>query len=144
MKWSTGIFLFYTLFVVVLLLVLRKSMQFDNSLVTDNYYEHDLKYQEQYDKLANSQALNQKLFFEKNKESEQLILTFPKGFEDIQGTILFFRPSDSSKDFELSIRPDKDNEQIISTAKLEKGLWRVKVNWQAGITPFYDESVLVL
>ena len=50
-NWGTGIFIFYSLFVGALVFQLVKSFQYDNSLVVENYYEKDLNYQEQYNKI---------------------------------------------------------------------------------------------
>ncbi len=142
--WGTGIFLFYSVFVISLLLQLRKSLQYDHSLVVENYYEQDLNYQKQYDKKSNSEALRQRLTV-KNKASEQHILVqFPQGFKNLEGEILFFRPNDRRQDFAVSVKPNASNIQKIPSEKMLPGLWKVKVDWQAGESEFYDEISIVL
>jgi nitrogen fixation protein FixH len=60
------------------------------------------------------------------------------------GTIKFFNPSESKLDFEQEVSVNQEKEQIISTANLKRGLWRVKVDWDADGKGFYKEEVVVL
>ena len=69
LNWGTGIAAFYLLFMVVLLSFVIKSRSYDHSLVTTNYYEQDLKYQQQYDKLANTLALDHPLVIDQKEHS---------------------------------------------------------------------------
>lgn len=57
LSWGTGIAIFYSVFVIVLVFVVVKSTSIDNALVTDDYYKKDLEYQTQIDKQVNSQGL---------------------------------------------------------------------------------------
>lgn len=142
--WGTGITLFYISFVLTFLFILKKSKEFDHSLVVSDYYKHDLNYQAHYEKLSNSEALQNPLKVKMRRESETLEIVFPKGIEDIQGTVLLFRPSDQAMDFLVPIRVSKKNIQSISTKELAKGLWTIKVNWSGGETPFYSEQKIVI
>ena len=63
-NWGTGIFLFYTFFAVTLFFQVYQSTQYDNHLVVDNYYEKDIQYQVQYEKIANSLGLEEKVAIE--------------------------------------------------------------------------------
>ncbi len=142
--WGTGIAIFYTLFVVALLLVLKKSREFNHSLVVEDYYRHDINYQSHYDKVANSEALVNPLKVGVDREEKLVNIQFPKGIENVEGSILFFRPSNNKQDFRVSIRTDDSNLQQISTEDMAGGLWWVKINWYGGSTEFYDEQKIVL
>ena len=50
-NWGTGLFIFFTFFVLTLAFVLYKSRQIDNALVFDDYYAEDIKYQQHFDKM---------------------------------------------------------------------------------------------
>ena len=142
--WGTGIAIFYTCFVAILLLALKKSKEFDHSLVVEDYYKHDLNYQSQFDKMANSQALLKPLQVKVDKKLETVNFDFPKNLKNIQGNIHFFRASDKSQDFVVNIRPNQNNQQKISTKKLSGGLWTIKVDWSDGEQSFYDEQKITL
>ena len=142
--WGTGITIFYSCFVVALLLVLKKSKEFDHSLVVEDYYKQDINYQTHYDKIANSKALVNPLEVVVDRKQGLVNVNFPKGIEDVQGTVLFFRASDRSQDFLVPIKPNQNNQQIIPTEELSSGLWTLKINWFGGTTAFYDEEKIVL
>ncbi len=140
-NWGTGIALFYTIFAAVLIFAVIKSTSYDNSLVSDQYYADDLKYQEHYVKLVNSKALTEDLKIVRGKTD--VTLTFPEEVGAVQGEIVFFCPSDSKQDFTLPVRPDAERRQSVPIEGLKPGLWKVKVDWQADGKTYYKEEMVV-
>jgi hypothetical protein len=143
-NWGTGIALFYSVFVVALVFQVIKSTQYDHSLVSEKYYAKDLAYQEHYDKLVNSQQLEKDLQVIQNESKTAVTLEFPEQLSKINGEIHFFCPSDSRQDFRLPVRPNANNQQVVSTQDLKPGLWRVKVDWKAEGKAYFKEEVIVL
>ncbi len=144
LNWGTGIALFYGTFVVVLVAIVIKTTTFDNSLVSDQYYADDLNYQQQYNKLANSRDLVEDLRVEVLSAQEKVELLFPSGLGQAAGEIFFFCPSDSKSDFRVAVHPDNDNRQLVPVSGLRPGLWRVKIDWQAGGKAYYKEVVITI
>ncbi len=139
-NWGTGIAIFFSVFVLSLVYQVYRSTQYDHSLVSDQYYADDLRYQEHYDKLVNAQQLKEDLKIEATKASATLELRFPGGFQQLGGEIYFFCPSDKSSDFRIPVAPMGDGVQRIPTEQLRKGLWKVKVDWTADGKPYYKEQ----
>lgn len=143
LNWGTSIAIFYIAFAATMVGFVIKSKTYDNSLVTEDYYAKDLAYQQQYDKLANSQALAADLAIGKVADGVQFI--FPlKDAQQPSGEILFYRASDKSKDFTLKVAPDSNGLQLVPTNQLVPGRWTVKVDWQGGGKEFYKEQVVIL
>jgi hypothetical protein len=141
-NWGTGIAIFYATFVIVLVYFVIKSTTHDNSLVVDNYYEEDLKYQSHYQKLANAQSGNVIVI---NKIAErQIVLQFPEDQEQITGKVLFFRPSNSNLDFSIPLQLNDQSIQNIPIQALATGLWRIKIDWSANGKDYYKEERIVL
>jgi hypothetical protein len=144
-NWGTGIFIFYVLFASVLFFSVYQSTKVDNSLVVDNYYEHDLAYQSQYDRLENATKLKEPLRMKWQSEEKALLLAFPT---DLAGTatgqIAFYRPDDKSMDWQLPIAVDEAGEMKVQMAKLPVGRWKVKVYWEAAGTPYFAEKIVDL
>lgn len=136
--WGTGIAVTYTVFVGVLVFAVIKSTTFDNSLVVEDYYAKDIAYQQHYDKLANSLALDQDLNIQ--LERPNLELQFPTDLGKVTGEVYFFSPSKSQLDFKVPIQINADGWQSIPTQQVQPGLWLVKVEWQAGGKPYYQEK----
>ncbi len=143
-NWGHGIALFYIVFATMMIVFVVKSTFHDHSLVVENYYEEDLNYQQHYEKLANSKQLENDVTIKHDPGLENITLRFPKEKGNIAGTIYFYRPSDKTKDFEVKINLDQNFEQFLPVSELSPGLWKLKVDWQAGGKPFYKEKTLVL
>jgi hypothetical protein len=144
LNWGTGIAMFYSTFVLVLVTVVIKTTTFDNSLVSEDYYADDLNYQKQYEKLKNSKNLLKDLEIIKELDGDILKFQFPIDLEIPQGEIYFFCPSDSKLDFRVPVKVDADYQQQIVIKQLKTGLWRIKVDWQAGKIPYFRELAIAL
>jgi hypothetical protein len=140
--WGHGIAIFFILFIGFILTMIFLSTRKDVDLVTDNYYEKELVYQEQIDKMQNAASLSEPMKVALNwpdltiqYPAEQLAL-------GVSGTVLFFRPSDPKLDKTYEVNPDEAGTQQIDMAKMAKGLYKVKIEWQAGGVAFYNEETI--
>ena len=141
-NWGTGITIFYSLFVLTFVYLVYRSTQEDLNLVVDNYYEKDLQYQSHLDKLNNANTLLEDLKIYRNKEEEYIRFSFPKDFTNIKGEILLYRASDQSKDLTTTIKLDDGNSQQISTKDLQKGYWKIKVDWEGNETAYFKSTTI--
>ncbi len=144
-NWGTGIFMFYAIFAGVLFFTVWKSTQYDHSLVVDNYYDHDLAYQQQYDRLQNAANLSEPLKMDWVSADEKLTLRFPAEITSkISGELTFYRPDNQSMDWSLPIAVDEANEMALDLSKAPAGRWKVKVMWEAGAVPYFAERIIDL
>ena len=139
-NWGTGIALFFSVFVLSLVYQVYRTTQYDHSLVSDDYYADDLRYQEHYDKLANAQALAVDLKIQYKRNKNEVEIHFPEGFEQLGGEIVFFSPVNHRLDFRLPIQPDAEGVQYIPTDQLPEGNWKLKVDWTGDGKKFYKEQ----
>jgi len=139
MHWGHGIAIFFTCFVAFMIFMVVKSFQQNIDLVTENYYEQELKFQQQIDKITNAKALDAPVAVK--FENDGLTITFPE-LDDIQGEIQVFRPSDAQFDLIRKIDLDGHSRQSISTASIPAGFYRVKINWSSGDKEFYSEETV--
>ncbi len=141
-NWGTGIFIFYTLFALSLFYQVYKSTQYDHSLVVDNYYEKDLAYQSQFEKIENSLHLEPGLIINHFPKSKLIVLEFPKDLPAITGTVRFYRANDKSKDLDIPIQIDQANVMEIPAEPFISGQWKVEVDWQAAQKGYFDRKIL--
>ena len=142
-NWGTGIALFYGTFVSVLLYFVIKSTGQDNSLVSEDYYAEDLKYQERYEKLRNATLLARDLEIRSDAGLSRVAFHFPEELGAASGEIHFFCPSDSKSDFRVPVRPGAKSVQYVPCAGLKKGHWKIKVDWQAGGKSYFKETNII-
>lgn len=144
MNWGKGIAIFYSLFAATMIFAVIRSTQYDNSLVSDKYYQDDIAYQQQYNRIKNSQELEIPLAVQYDKESEKLTLAFPPNMPAIKGTIHLFCPSSSEEDVKVPIELEEGSHlQVLALNGLKKGLWKVKIQWNGAGQEFYDEKTIV-
>ncbi len=142
MSWGKGIILIYVLFILGIGVLVYKSITKNIDLVTQNYYEKTLIYQEQINKINNTNSLKEGIKVEAIGNS--VIVTYPAGTNKISGEISFYKPSDEKNDFKTVIEYGMDLKQIISTVNLTKGYWKVQINWAMDGKEYFNEEKIMI
>ncbi len=144
LNWGGGIAAVYILFMIGVLIMVYIFMNQDVTLETEDYYAKGINYQTQIDKIKRTSELPEQLLIE--QVGEKIIFSFPKLFseKEIGGTIFFFRPSDDKKDFTKEIKPDSSMQQNFSVLEIEKGLWKIKVDWIVKNNSYYNEKLIMV
>jgi hypothetical protein len=143
-NWGTGILISIIIFMIITISTVVFLMNQDVDLVTSDYYDKGIQHQDQIDRVNRTNVMDEKVLI--NLERGFIRLVFPKEFaqKSLNGTVQFYRPSDFKKDFALSISIDTSAQQLISTQDLEKGYWKVKLNWMQDSVEYYKESSFVI
>ena len=115
----------------------------DVSLVSDNYYEKSLSYQDEIDKQSRTNSLDEQVKI--NFNGQVINILFPSTYLDknISGEIYFYRPSNPKLDFVLLLQLVEGN-QNIPVERLEKGFWRIKLNWTMDGNGYYNERAITI
>jgi hypothetical protein len=138
--WGTGITIFIALFLLANAFVIYKSFQERNDLVTEEYYPQGLEYQKQIDRFAKANALSSQIVISENQQ--ELLITYPKDMKgkDVEGEVVFFRPSDENADFHDSIRFDTSMIQRFPVEKFIKGKYVAKFFWNMDGKEYANEN----
>jgi hypothetical protein len=141
MDWGKGILLTIIAFVgFILTLVVISVRQDDIHLVTENYYEKELKYQDQIDRETSAAGLDREvLVFD--AVSKSMVLDLPVG---AKGDLKLFRPSDERLDQELSLDILEEGKTTVPLEKLKAGYWKVQLTWTENGVDFYQEKKISL
>ena len=143
MNWGWKIVLAFSLFGAYIGSLVFLSFQETIDLVSDDYYQQELDYQQQIDKIANNRALRAPLTF--SQQSQQLVVQFPSDLvAEVRGEIQLFRPSDARNDQTVSIALNADQQQIIATDRLIQGYYKIKVDWTSGTAAYYTEESIFI
>jgi hypothetical protein len=143
-NWGTGILITIIIFMVITISTVVFLMNQDVDLVASDYYDKGIHHQEQIDRMNRANNMGDDISI--NPENGFVRLVLPKSFaqKSLIGTIQFYRPSDSKKDFALSLSIDSSGQQIFSTRNMDKGYWKVKLNWTQESVEYYKESSFVI
>ena len=144
MNWGYRVAALYISFVVMMLVLVSMAVKQDFDLVSPDYYRQEIEYQNRINKINNTQKLKEPLTFQIDDEAKQIHIQFPKSLKIPSGKILLYRPTDSKKDVLMDVLANTDNAQSIDIAALQKGLWRIKIDWAANDVAYYNEEVIVI
>lgn len=143
-NWGHKIAVLYIGFVILILSFVFRSMNQTVDLVSKDYYEKELKYQSKIEQMKNLNELGEDISTIQNHD--EIIITFPKSQlnQMVSGSIHLYNPSDSKKDFAVEIKTDENKKQVISKALINKGYYKMQIEWKANQKEFYSENKLVV
>lgn len=142
LDWGKKITILYSAFVLFIIFMVYKASSFTVHLVTEDYYQEELAYQEHIEQLKNSNALKRPLQIDYQPRASVININYP--MTGVQGKVKLYRPSNGRLDKDFEVETDEQNQQAISTAGLLSGLWKVQVKWQGDGQQFFSEQNVVI
>ncbi len=123
-----------------------RSINESLDLVSADYYDNEIKYQQQINQIQNTLALKVKPITIYNKTDNFIEIKFPDTMKTdlIAGEINFFKPDNASLDFNVKIELDSNNIQTIDTKKLTIGVWKLKTKWTSNSISYYQEESIFI
>jgi nitrogen fixation protein FixH len=144
MNWGKGILITIIIFLAGTAVMIIIAMNSEYDLVANNYYEQGIKYQDKIDRINRTNALSEKVGIEFFENAVSISLPRMFAADKIKGDVIFYRPSDAGRDFKIPLQVDSENKMLISTGKLEKGFWKVQIDWRIETTAYYNESFFTI
>jgi len=144
MGWGSKIAFLYLGFVALISTLVFTSMRNPEELVDKDYYAQELKFQQRIDAMKNANGLANAINYSVN--GHQVLVHYPAELVsgDFSGEIIFFRPSDASRDFKFLMQPGKDGRQILEGKALVHGLYKMQMNWQQNGKKYFIEGVIFI
>ena len=142
-NWGAGIAVLYMGFVVMILLLVGMSASQKIDLVTDQYYEEELRFQDKINKTNHAKALIDPLAWEVTEQG--IHINYPESFREnnLTGTIKLYCPSDNTKDRTFPIKSTNHTQQI-AASDLHSGRYYLQIDWQNGKETYWNEGVVVI
>ncbi|HTL57231.1 MAG TPA: FixH family protein [Candidatus Limnocylindrales bacterium] len=115
-------------------------------LVAADYYEQEVRYQGQIDRLRHAQQ-NARTATVRYDEASRLIcvsLSPNLSAAKAKGSIQLYRPSATNLDRQFKLAPDDKGVQTIDAGSLLPGLWKVRVSWIVDDKEFFMDQKIVI
>ncbi len=129
--WGHGVAVALATFIcfILFMIFLFPNGQKNSELITDNYYEEELAFQDVIDAKKRTDLLTEKPQYLQTKEG--IKITFPKDINNTNSKIRFhlFRTDDQILDVKKNMALDANNSFIIPVKVLKKGNYTLKVHW---------------
>lgn len=146
MNWGIKIVISFVCFIGLLVTLVYVSVSTDFYLVADDYYEQELAYEDQIQRIKNVNSLAEKPDFKLIRNEGKAELKFPISVMQAmeEGKISFFRSANASLDKEFDLVFDENGVQVFDMKKLASGAWKVKIEWKSKGTEYYQEINIVI
>jgi hypothetical protein len=131
MNWGVGIAIVYILFVLGMLTLVFKSRSQKIDLVTENYYQQELAYQEEIDAKQRVEDSGCMPVIQKKSNQYQIQIPGSKG-NPIQGSLLAYCPSNKKEDRLISLKPTNDGQWLLDLESLSPSQYILKLHWSKG------------
>ncbi len=114
---------------ILSMLFLFPNGQKNSEMVTDNYYEEELKYQDVIDAKGRADQLQEKPVYSQDKNG--IKITFPKDYDNSNATVKFVlnRTDDQNLDIHKSVQLDMNKSFIIPAQVLTPGNYTLRLSW---------------
>jgi hypothetical protein len=142
-NWGAKITLVYLLFVAGIMFLVLQSGRQKIDLVTPDYYEQEIKYQERIDQSKRAEALTGKLSVQ--SQGDSLIIRFPEeqAAREIKGHLWVYYPADESLDVKADIRTGNGRAvMVLPVNEKRSGMSILKTNWSCEGIDYYTETIL--
>lgn len=115
-------------------------------LVTADYYEQEVHYQDQLDRVHRAASLQAAATVRYDEAAQRITVSLPANQPGapLKGWIQLYRPSSAELDQTLPLQLDAQGLQVIDAARLSTGLWHVRVSWKAGGADYYYDQKVVI
>lgn len=137
-SWGHGVVIALFAFIVFILsmLFLFPNGQKNSEMVTDNYYEEELKYQDVIDAKKRADQLQEKPVYGQDKNG--ITITFPKDYDNSNTTVKFVlnRTDDQNLDIKKSVQLDANKSFLIPSKVLRLGNYTLRLNWTKDKTDY--------
>ena len=141
MDWGKGILLTIIGFVALIMTLVVISVRMDGiELVTENYYQAEINYQDRIDQESLALRLDRTVIMYHSID-KNLLLDLPSG---TNGKLQLFRPSDATLDREITVMALDSNLTSVSLKDLKLGYWKVQLSWIEAGKNYYEEKKITL
>ncbi len=131
-NWGHGITIFLVIFLLLNVAVVLYTFSQDVELVTDNYYEKELKYEDQI--VRERRGMNLPDSLKIDLDNSNLKINYPASLlkNSIHGNIHLYRPDQKKFDYNIKIDYDSTGQQIVNMAGKAPGKWKISITLNDG------------
>lgn len=144
MNWGKGLALALAAFAGLMVWFIVMATRNPEPLVTEHYYEQELKYQARIDNTERANTLSKAVVMQPVKDG--VMLTFPAEMRayTITGELTLLRPNDPAGDHLITITPDSTGNFLALAPGLTGGRYNALLEWSANAVTYYTEEKLVV
>lgn len=142
--WPLGITLTFVLFFCGMATVVVIATTHRDGLVSENYYEQELKYQDQINSAARAVQSGASVNYDSTAGRIVIALPVLSRAHNLNGRIELYRPSAAGMDRQIELQPDANGRQLLDAKALPAGPWEVRVAWKSGGQDYFMNRKIII
>lgn len=144
--WPASIIGFFILAIIFIVSYTAWAMRQREDLVSENYYEHEVRFQSHLDSMNRSQSLATHTVVTFEPAQQVIVITLPAAqTRGATGSVQLYRPSDARLDRDVPLALNAEGVQRLDSKELSEGFWKVRVQWNVGGQEYFlDQPVVVV
>lgn len=141
MNWGKSIILAFVLFGAFIATLVTVCVRQDVSLVSKDYYQEELAFQDQIKRQQNADHLKSKP--EISVQNNQVQIVFDQFAEIRNGELFLFCPANANQDKKIKIESSQQSIQTLPIT-LVPGMYKARFTWTMHEKDFYVEKIIQL
>lgn len=142
--WPYALIAYFAVFISAVIGFITWSVHQKMDLVGADYYDQEIRYQSQIDKLRRTAAMGPAMPIDYAPGRITFRLPREQVSQGVTGSVQLYRPSNAGMDRTVPLAVDSTGLQHIDATALTAGLWRIRISWKAGGEEFYRDDSLVI
>ena len=143
--WPYALMGFFALFISLIVLFIVFALGQDMQLVRPDYYEEEMRYQQQIDRENRTLRVQDEVAVRYDPRGQVVGVKLPvRHAGRAMGRIEFYRPSNERLDHEVALQVGPDGHQTVPVAGLAVGLWNLHVFWEVDGEEYYTKQAVVI
>jgi len=138
-KWIIASFVLFAAFIATLVVVCVRQ---DISLVSKDYYQEELQYQEHISQENNTAALTEKPTISVANHAIEVRYANMQAIEN--GKLTLFCPSNEKMDRFFTLHNEQEIKISFATDGLQKGMYRARLQWTMNGKNYFHEEVIYI
>ena len=129
--WPYSIVAFFAVAILAAVVWVVFCIGHGTDLVAADYYEQEMEYQAQLDRIERADELSDQASVTYLAEEDSIRIQLPPNHaaSGARGVIHLYRPSQAQLDQKYRLQPDATGVQRLKALNLQNGLWDVRVQW---------------
>jgi hypothetical protein len=138
-KWIVVAFVLFATFIGTLVTICVKQ---DISLVSQSYYNDELKYEAQIMRINNTSQLSEKPTIVKVQGNVRIHFADQVKIQD--GELRLFCPADPKMDKAFSLSPASGNTQLFDITPMRAGMYKARLLWTMDGKEYFVEEIIYI
>ena len=144
--WPYAIASYFLLAICGMAAFITWAVRQNMDLVRPDYYEDEILFQKQIEAANRTRPLAREISVSYDAQQQRLLLRVPSTHakSPFHGRAHLYRPSDARLDRRIELKPSFEGTQIIDSATLAPGLWKVRLDWSFENEAYTFEQSIVI